>query len=101
MAGASSNNGLGTMDYAYAMNPNFPTSGTPNFNTWWMKTTETLPDGNQDIVYTNINKQALLTITPDSVDAASPSTIGVNEITACQYDSLGRLITTINPSRHQ
>jgi YD repeat-containing protein len=97
-SGSSSNNGLGTTTFAYYQNPSFPTSGTPDFNTWWMRTTETLPDGNQNIVYTNINKQALLFISVDTVDAASPSTVGVKEITAYQFDSFGRLITTINSS---
>jgi hypothetical protein len=63
-----------------------------------MRTTETLPDGNQNIVYTNINKQTLLNISTDIVDPGDPSLVGVNEITAYQFDSFGRATATINPS---
>jgi hypothetical protein len=63
-----------------------------------MRTTQTNPDGTEEIVYTNINKEALLDMQVDSVDPASPSTAGLSEITAYQYDSDGRLVATINPS---
>ena len=40
--------GLGTFTYSYTASSN-----TPGFNSWATKTVETLPDGNQNIVYTN------------------------------------------------
>ncbi|MEI8194631.1 MAG: RHS repeat-associated core domain-containing protein [Phycisphaerae bacterium] len=90
-AGASSTGGEGTSTLEYKQNPNFPSSGAANFNTWWMRSTETLPDGTQHLVYTNVNKDALLTITVDNANT-------IVSMLAYQYDSFGRKITTINPS---
>src|SRR5262249_8079013 len=97
-AGASGAGGLGTSTLAYFTNPDFPTSGSPDFNTWLVRTTETLPDGNENIVYTNINKVRLLEINVDNVDPGNPDNVGKAWITGYQYDSFGRLTSTIDTS---
>jgi RHS repeat-associated protein len=96
--GASSSTGQGTFSFSYYTNPNFPTSSTANFNTWWVRTTEQLPNGTESIVYTNIESEPILSINIDKVDPASPSNVGDAWITGNQYDSFGRAIATINPS---
>ena len=44
--------GLQTIDFAYAASPNAPPTPA-NFNDWRIKTTETLPDSNQNVVFAN------------------------------------------------
>src|SRR2546428_2937542 len=51
------NGGLYSYQYSYS------TSGfADGFNNWKTKTTETLPDGNQNIVYTNYVGQVMLQV---------------------------------------
>lgn len=94
--GASSALGQGTYLFSYDPNPDPPAD--PDLNTWEMRTTVTLPDGNQNIVYTSINGDQLLEIENVSSDAANPSNVGKNWITGDQYDSFGRQLDTISPS---
>jgi RHS repeat-associated protein len=78
--------GLGTYTYSYT------TSGfADGYNTWRTKTTETLPDGNQNIVYTNFAGQIMLAIYQDT-------TSGQQWLTYYQYDSSGRLLLKAEPS---
>jgi RHS repeat-associated protein len=79
-------NGLGTYTYSYSSSTN-----PAGFNSWQTKTTETLPDGNQNIVYTNAYGEVMLSVYHDV-----PS--GSNWESYYQYDSSGRLILTAAPS---
>ena len=71
-------NGQGTYGFEYHTNPNSLTSAFGNYSTeynvWRMKTIESLPDGNQNLVYTNEVGQVMLSVyqqlaTPVSVSA--------------------------------
>jgi RHS repeat-associated protein len=78
--------GLGTFTYAYATSGN-----TAGPNSWSMKTTETLPDGNQNIVYSNAAAEVMLRVYVDATSGLKWETFG-------QYDNLGRLLLTASPS---
>ncbi len=52
--------GNGTFTNAFTTNPNG--LSTSDYNYWNVKTIETLPDGNQNIVYTNFQKQVMLSV---------------------------------------
>ncbi len=52
--------GNGTFTNAFSTNPNG--LSTSDYNYWNVKTVETLPDGNQNIVYTNFQKQVMLSV---------------------------------------
>ena len=56
-------NAFGSYGFSYTTNPNGQSAD--NFNYWNVKTVETLPDGNQNIVYTNFQKQAMLSVFHD------------------------------------
>jgi hypothetical protein len=78
--------GLGTYEFAYH------TSGfADGHNSWRRKTVETLPDGNQNIVFTNFAGQVMLSVFKDV-------TTSDEWITYHRYDADGRLILTANPS---
>ncbi len=70
------------------------TAGTTStdYNVWANRTTETLPDGSQNIVYTNLIGQYLITASNDGTD---DSDVWIN---AYQYDSSGRQTLHANPS---
>ena len=78
--------GLGTYTYVYVSSGN-----TAGANNWATKTVETLPDGNQNIVYTNYVGEAVLSIYRDS-------TTGQTWPTYYMYDSDGRLTESADPS---
>jgi RHS repeat-associated protein len=85
--GCGSTPGLGTYTFTYtdsAFTPDGP-------NTWKRKTVETLPDGNQNIVYSNGFGQTMAKVFKDV-------TSGQQWITYTQYDSTGRAIMAVNPS---
>lgn len=95
--GESSSLGQGTFLYSYELDPNL-SSANENFNTWAVRTTETLPDGNQNIVYTSINGDLVLEMANVSSDPGNPSNVGDNWITGRQYDDFGRLLDEISTS---
>jgi hypothetical protein len=78
--------GLGTFTYSYltSTNPAGP-------NSWAVKTTETLPDGNQNIVYTNSGAEVMLKVYVDTTTNFKWETFG-------QFDSQYRLLLVANPS---
>jgi RHS repeat-associated protein len=89
-AGCSScTGGQGTFTYLYDPNPNPPSLDL--YNSWNFRTTETLPDGNQNIVYTNAFGEVML---KDFHDI----TTNQDWNTFYHYDSQGRLDLTANPS---
>jgi len=78
--------GLGTYEFAYHV------SGfADGHNSWSRKTVETLPDGNQNMVFTNFAGQVMLKVFKDV-------TTSDEWITFYKYDNDGRLIWTAQPS---
>ncbi len=80
--------GPGTYNYSYTTS----TTNPNGFNSWHTETVETLPNGNQNIVYTNYASEVMLVDSLDSVDPANPALQGKHWITLDRYDSQGRLI---------
>jgi hypothetical protein len=88
--------GPGTYTYSYTTNtnPNY----TPGYNAWQTKTVETLPDGNENIYYTNYAGEVMLTDFSDINDPTNPALSGKDWITLDRYDGQGRLIEEAEPS---
>jgi hypothetical protein len=84
---SSCSGGDGTFTFAYTTS----TFGN-GYNSWLTKTTETLPDGNQNIVYTNYAGEVMLSVYSDV--AAS----GSKWDTFYKYDGSGRPILQAMPS---
>ena len=78
--------GLGSYAYSYTSSAN-----SPGYNSWATKTIETLPDGNQNIVYTNVYGQVMLKVFKEPAS-------GQQWITFNKFDTSGRLILTAEPS---
>lgn len=79
--------GIGTYEFTYESSKLDVPDG---FNHWAMKTTEELPDGNQNIVYTNAYGQVMLLIQKDA---------GNSEwLTHFVYDGQGQVVQVANPS---
>ena len=81
--------GLGTYSYTYSTNTSYV--GVIDPNIWYYKTVETLPDGNENIVYTNYTGQTILSIYEDT-------TSDQQWLTYNQYNGVGEVILTANPS---
>jgi RHS repeat-associated protein len=78
--------GTGTYRYQYVDNG----SSSTDYNAWKIKTTETLPDGATNVVYTNFIGQVLLK------QLLSPT--GDSWVTDWQFDANGRSIFKAEPS---
>jgi RHS repeat-associated protein len=78
--------GVGTYRYTYTASGN-----SPGYNSWSMKTVEALPDGNQNIVYTNAYGEVMLSIYHGTAS-------NLNWPTFYQYDNQGRLLLQADPS---
>lgn len=86
-AGCSScTGGQGTYTFSYSSSSN-----AEGYNSWRYKTVQTLPDGNQNTVYTNSYGQAMLVVYQDT-------TTSQQWLTYTQYDGQGRTILTADPS---
>ena len=72
--------GLGEYTYSYTFS-----SFANGYNNWRTKTVETLPDGNQNIVYTNFIGETILKVFKDTTNSQEWPTYS-------RYDSQGRLI---------
>ena len=92
--GGTSTAGIGTFTYEYDTNSVF----SEDSNDWMYRTIETLPDGNQNIVYCNAGGAMLVKDFEDINDSGDASLEGGHWITAYQYDSMGRLIQEADPS---
>jgi RHS repeat-associated protein len=85
-AGSSTRSGgQGTYQYEYMTNMN------TGFNSWHYKTVETLPDGNQNVTYSNSSGEVMLKVFHEQSS-------GRNWETFYQYDDQGRIILMANPS---
>src|SRR5262249_24508034 len=92
VAGAGSSysaGGLGTFTYRYTTSNN-----AAGFNSWATKTVETLPDGNQNIVFTNAYGQVMLSAYTNAPAGANHSYWR----TFHAYDNVGRVILAAGPS---
>jgi len=89
-AGCSScTGGQGTFTLSY--NESWHAAG---YNSWAMKTVETLPDGNENIVYTNHLGQVMLEVLRDNSDPENVK----DWATYYQFDDDGRVIFRAEPS---
>jgi RHS repeat-associated protein len=79
-------NGLGAYTYSYTASSN-----PVDYNSWATKTIETLPDGNQNIVYTNAYGEIMLRVYHDAGS-------GLNWEWFTKYDGSGRAILLAMPS---
>jgi hypothetical protein len=79
--------GIGTYTFSYTSNDEFEDS----YQHWRYKTVETLPDGNQHIVYANFAGQVLLKVFRDT--SAEEEWIDFYA-----YDDAGRLVLHAHPS---
>jgi RHS repeat-associated protein len=78
--------GLGTFLFTYT-----PSGNAPGWNSWAIKTVETLPDQNENIVYTNPYGEVMLMVYHDT-------TTNQKWDTFYEYDAQGRVILTATPS---
>jgi YD repeat-containing protein len=83
---SSCTGGLGAYTYNYTTSSN-----AAGANSWAQKTTETLPDGNQNVYYTNSYGEVMLKVYTDTTSNQSWSTFS-------QYDDQGRRILQAEPS---
>jgi RHS repeat-associated protein len=85
--GSSTSGGVGNYAYSY-----FTSTNPTDFNKWKVRTTETLPDNNQNIIYTNGYGEVALKVFKDVVNT------GNSWLTFYKYDDHGRLILQAAPS---
>ena len=83
--------GIGEFAYSYWTNPSSVADGP---NVWRFRTTETLRDGNQNIIYTNANAEVMLKVFYNTADTAAATFEG----TFYRFDSEGRIIWEAGPS---
>jgi hypothetical protein len=83
---SSCTGGLGTYTFSYSTS-----TFADGYNSWERKTVETLPDGNQNIVFTNHVGQVVL-------KSFKETATGREWLTAYRYDAKGRLVLTAYPS---
>ncbi|MFQ3649983.1 MAG: RHS repeat-associated core domain-containing protein [Gemmataceae bacterium] len=88
-AGDDGTGGRGQFTFSYTVNEALAPPG--DLNAWVVKTVETLPDGNQNIVYTNAARQVMLRVFKDTAT-------GQEWRTFYRYDAGGRVILAANPS---
>jgi RHS repeat-associated protein len=84
--GTVGSNGLGAYTYSYTTSSN-----STGYNSWAVKTTEGLPDGNSNIVYTNAFGEIMLRVYHDAGS-------GNNWERFTKFDGAGRTILLANPS---
>jgi len=89
----SGSTGEGTFTYAYTTSTN---AAGPN--SWQTKTVETLPDGSQNIVFSNSMGEVMFKAFYDVSDASNPANNGKVWATDYRYDAAGRLVLTAQPS---
>jgi RHS repeat-associated protein len=86
-AGCSScNGGQGSFQFTYSDSTN-----PDGYNSWTVKTIESLPDGNENIVYTNYLGEVMLQVLHDT-------TTGQKWSSYYRYDDSGRVIFRADPS---
>ncbi|OWK35000.1 Alkaline phosphatase [Fimbriiglobus ruber] len=81
--------GLGTYTYTYTANTSYTGLFTPDV--WDTKTVETLPDGNENIVYTNAFGAIILKVYEDTTTSQQWATY-------YRYDTAGQLVLEASPS---
>ena len=89
--------GIGTYGYTYTYTsiPESVDDYGDRYNRWNLKQVESLPDGNQNIVYSNADGQPLLTIFKEFTNGTAT---GKEWKTFYRYDGQGRQILKANPS---
>ena len=87
--------GLGTYTYCYYTNPS---AGLLNENAWQTRTTETLPDGDKNIYYTNSYGQPLLIVFEQTKDPLTGDTTSLEWDTWYRYNGDGEVVLMADPS---
>ncbi len=86
----SGSSGQGIYQYSYTANPRSPSN---DMNKWSQETTETLPDGNVNYVYTNYAGEVMLQVHRVYVDPSNPGTSTYRDFPVfCRFDTQGRLL---------
>jgi RHS repeat-associated protein len=91
--GGAETSGFGTSTYSYSQSNN-----AQAVNSWKYKTIETLPNGSQNIVYSNYLGEAMLNVFVDADDIADPSLDGQEQLTYYVYDTQGRKTEIVTPA---
>jgi RHS repeat-associated protein len=91
--GSSVTGGIGTYSYSYTISNN-----PAGVNSWRYKTIETLPDGNQNIVYCNDLGEVMLKVFYDINDAGNPSLSGQKSETFYKFNAAGQIIEEASPA---
>jgi RHS repeat-associated protein len=92
----SGSSGEGTYTYGYTTNPTPPSAS--NYNGWLTETTETLPDGNQNLIYSNTVGEVMVSAFHDISDDSDSALNGLLWVADNRYDSSGRVILEAQPS---
>jgi hypothetical protein len=90
--------GIGTLTYSYSTNPNYASSTPTDYNSWQYQTVETLPDGNQNLIFCNRSGDVILKVFRDNSDPGNPALSGEQWLTYTQFDALGRTVLSADPS---
>src|SRR5262249_11336235 len=83
--------GSGLVTYSYSYSDSGSTAAPGDYNVWNRRTTETLPDGNQQFVYTNASGEVMLS----AFREVASGKIWPNYY---RFDAGGRLVLNANPS---
>ena len=83
---SSCSGGEGTFTYSYTFSNN-----PAGYNSWYVKTVETHPDGSVETIYSNAYSEIML-------DAFTDATTGITTDTYYRYDNSGHAILMANPS---
>jgi RHS repeat-associated protein len=89
--GSSSSSSWTYTQLSYQYTYSSSTTASTNFNYWQMRTTETLPDGNTNTVYTNFAGQVMLKVFAITAASSSSST-SAQWFEYYLYDSGGRVL---------
>ncbi len=97
--GDSENGGVGTYTYDYYRRILLGVPGGPppsdyiaDHNYWMTRTTETLPNGNQNVIYSNSAGNIMLKVFKNVQDTVNTGLQGEEWLTYYRYDDDGRLI---------
>lgn len=97
-SGCSCSGSAGQGTFAYGSSFNNNSGYSDSYNNWQKKTTETLPDGNENIVYTNYVGAVMLKVSRIYSDPSNHTSSHTDYPHYTHYDSSGRVDWTAEPS---
>ena len=98
--GSSGTSGEGTITYTYTPGPGYD-SEIADYNSWAVETTETMPDGNANVVFTNSHQQVMLEAYDQVQVAGHPSPADPTTATDYHYNDQGQVTQVAYPSAFQ